>query len=66
MATLNIRNISPEAAARIKRAARARDLTLAEYLDRLSRLHEALRQNAEATSSLAAELEALGLQTVSA
>lgn len=39
VATLYVRNISPEVAARIKRRAEARGLTVGAYLERLEALH---------------------------
>ena len=42
VATLNVRPIEDAAAARIKRAAAARGLTIGQYLAKLSQLHEAL------------------------
>lgn len=47
MSTLYIRNLSPEAAARIKRAAQVRGLTIAQYLERLSELHRDLLYGAD-------------------
>lgn len=67
MATLFIRNIDEAAVERIKRAAAARQMTLAEYLARLSQLHDIARQHADAgCDQLTIELEAIGLQTVRA
>ena len=66
MTTLNIRNINEAAVAGIKRAAAARQMTLADYLARLAQLHDIARARADAgDAGLGAELEALGLQTVS-
>lgn len=63
--TLNVRGIERVAVERIKRAAQARGLTVGAYLARLSLLHEAVRQRADAGDDpLMTELVALGLQTV--
>lgn len=70
MATLNIRGISPEGAARIKRAAQVRGITLGEYLDRLSQLHQSMLANwtSDATEPhgmfVFAMLEPLGLSRI--
>ena len=66
MATLNIRNIDDLAAAKLKRGAEIRGLTLGAYLARLADLHDVARARADAgDDGLQAELTALGLQTVS-
>ena len=65
MATLNIRQLDAAAAARIKRAAEVRGLTLAQYLAKLALLHDTSRARADAgDDGLQADLTALGLQTV--
>lgn len=65
MPDMLIRNLPSEAAERIKRAAAMRQMTLGEYLDALSRFHDAARAHADAgDDALNAELEALGLQTI--
>ena len=67
MTTLNIRGIETDAAARIKRAAQARGMTIGEYLARLVDLHDAVRARADAgDDGLQAELMSLGLQTTRA
>jgi hypothetical protein len=67
MATLNVRNIDAEAVQGIKRAARARGLTVGQYLPKLVALHDAARARADAgDDGLQAELMALGLETVQA
>lgn len=64
-ATLNVRGIDPAAAERIRRAAGARQMTLARYLTALVALHEAMRARADrGDAKLRAELAALGLETV--
>lgn len=46
VATLYVRNIDPEVAARIKRRAEARGITVGAYLEKLEALHDdALRQS---------------------
>lgn len=67
-ATLNVRGINAQAAARIKAAAAARSLTIGEYLAKLVTLHDHMRHLADSGKhdQLAAELGALGLQTVTA
>jgi len=63
--TLNIRGIETDAAARIKRAAQARNMTIGAYLARLMDLHDAIRARADAGDDpLSWELESRGLQTV--
>lgn len=58
MATLYIRNFDDNAAARIKRAAQVRGLTLAEYIERL----EGLRRTCSTQRGVLAEpLETSGL-----
>lgn len=65
MATLNIRNIDDDGAARVKRAAGVRGMTLGEYVAKLAALHDVARARADAgDDGLQAELEALGLATV--
>ena len=65
MSTLFIRNLEPGIAQRAKLAARARGLTLAEYISLLVQLHDVIRARADAGSDdLQAELQALGLETV--
>ena len=41
---LYVRDMEPDAAIRIKRAARVRNIQLHEYLERLIDLHDSLRQ----------------------
>lgn len=63
--TLNIRKIDVDAAARLKRAAHGRQMTIGEFLPRLLDLYDALRARADAgDEALAWELESRGLQTV--
>ena len=63
--TLNIRGIAAVAADRIRRAAAARGLTLGAYLAALVTLHDAMRARADhGDAKVAAELAALGLETV--
>ena len=74
MATLYIRNMDQEAAARIRTAARVREISLAEYVARLSQLHEVIRTIADRDSELdidkaiayllSSQLNVLGLETV--
>lgn len=65
MATLNIRNIDDKAVARAKQAAAARGMTVGQYVAALVLLHDAARARADAgDDGLQADLEALGLQTV--
>jgi plasmid stability protein len=67
MATINIRNIDDAAHRRIRAAAAARGWSLGRYLAQLSLLHEAVRARADAgDEALRAELDALGLDTISA
>jgi hypothetical protein len=63
---LNVRGLPADAAVRIKRAARSRNMTIGEYLDSLSKLHDKMRELADSGEDdvVKAELEALGLQTV--
>ena len=42
---LHIRGVSDEAAARFRRGARVRGLTLGEYLERLQALHDVVRED---------------------
>ena len=60
MAILNIRNIDPEAAARIKLAAASRGWTLAVYLSRLQELHAHLLTSGQ--RDIQALLKSLGLE----
>ena len=67
--TLFIRNIEDTAVDRIKRAAGARQLTMAEYIERLVDLHDAARALYEDNDTPLArwwanELTTLGLQTI--
>jgi hypothetical protein len=63
--TLNVRNIDSDAVEEIKHAAAVRGLTVGRYLERLVQLHQIARQQADAgNGALQAELETLGLQTV--
>jgi hypothetical protein len=64
--TLNVRGIEAEAAKRIKRAARARGMTIGEYLARLVELHVTLCEQADgiAAEELTAELKRLDLEPV--
>jgi hypothetical protein len=70
--TLNIRKIDADAAARAKRAASARGLTLGEYFARLVDLHDAMRALADTETAdsglerVCVELAVLGLDTVRA
>jgi len=65
MTTLNIRNIDDAAAAKLKRGADMRGLTLGQYLAKLAELHDRARARADAgDDGLQAELESVGLQTV--
>lgn len=68
MADIAIRNISPDALARLRQGARARGITQAEYIERLLDLHDYCREYAATAgkSELAHQLDELGLQTVSA
>jgi hypothetical protein len=60
-----LRRVPREIGARFRGAAGARGLTHAEYLSALVALHERMRNLAEAGDErVAAELEQLGLQTV--
>lgn len=61
--TLNVRQIDRDAVARIKRHARARGLTLGQYLGRLALLHEEVRA-LEAEPRVKALLARLELATV--
>ena len=67
-ATLNIRGIDAQAAARIKRASSARGMTLAAYLAALVDLHDAMRSLADSGKhgQVRTELETRGLQSVTA
>lgn len=66
MATLNIRAIDDDAAARAKRAAEIRGLTIGQYVAKLVALHDVARQLADSgDETLQAELTAIGLQTIS-
>jgi hypothetical protein len=61
-----LRRVPREVAHRFRGAAGARGLTHAQYLGALVALHEATRQRAdEGDAELAAELDRLGLRTVS-
>lgn len=68
---LAIKGMPAHVAERFRRGARARNITQAEYLDRLLDLHDQMRALADSPTSdgrwqqVATELEALGLQTVS-
>ena len=69
--TLFIRNIEDTAVDRIKRAAGARQLTMAEYIEKLVDLHDATRtlaefqiKNSDDGVSLPDLLASLGLQTI--
>ena len=65
--TLNVRGIDAEAAARIKRAAAARGVTIGEYLASLVALHDDMRLLAEkGDRQVAIALKARGLGTVTA
>lgn len=65
MPDMLIRNLPEAAVERIKRAAAMRQMTLGEYLDALSRLHDKARFVADNGSDLMhAELEVLGLETI--
>lgn len=65
MATLNIRAIDDDAAARVKRAAEIRGLTIGQYVAKLTTLHDAARQLADnGDDALQTELTAIGLQTI--
>jgi hypothetical protein len=61
-----LRRVPRDVASRFRGAAGARALTHAEYLAALVALHEAMRRRADGgDAELAAELEKLGLNTVS-
>ena len=74
--TLFIRNIEDTAVDRIKRAAGARQLTMAEYIERLVDLHDVVRAWADGSTDdngnfaaahnavLYSTLTTLGLQTI--
>jgi peptide subunit release factor RF-3 len=66
--TLNVRGIPAAAAERIKRGAAARAMTIGQYLDALSRLHDEARALADdplqRDDRIVAVLAGLGLQTV--
>lgn len=63
--TLNLRSMDPTAVAAVKRAAAMRGMTHAEYVARLTRLHDVIRNRADSgDDALDAELRALGLETV--
>lgn len=65
MPNMLIRNVDPAIRDAVVKAAKARGLTLAEYLGALYALHNAVRGRADAgDDGLNAELGALGLQTV--
>jgi hypothetical protein len=65
LTALNVRRIDAEAAARIRRAARARGLTIGAYLARLVELHQAACAMADGRKkALDALLKRLGLETV--
>lgn len=66
MAILNVRDkdLTDETAARIRRAASAREWSIGKYLAQLIVLHDVARARADAgDDALQAELEALGLET---
>jgi hypothetical protein len=61
---INIRDISPEAIARIRRAASMRQMTYGQYFERLNQLHDIVRARADAgDDALQTVLTALGLET---
>ncbi len=70
--TLYVRGMDEFDAARIKRAAEARGWTIAKYLGALISLHDTMRALADTPTpdgrweQVRTELEALGLNTVSA
>jgi hypothetical protein len=68
LTTLNVRGIDPTSVARIKQAARARGLTIGQYLGQLVKLHDDARAIADdpdgPDARLGFALNALGLQTV--
>ncbi len=67
LVVVNIRNVPVETRERALRAAAARNMTLAEYLTALAQLHDAMRVLADSGhEQVRAELEGLGLNTVSA
>ena len=69
---LNIRSVPTTTRERMLRAASARRMNLAEYLTALVALHDAMRALADAPTDddrwrrVRKELEALGLQTITA
>lgn len=67
-AALNIRHMDRNARERLSRAARARGMTLAQYVTALVDLHDAIRDLADGPSDPAAIriLSALGLESVTA
>lgn len=61
----HIRSIPDDVAEHIRRAAGAREMTQAEYISALVRLHDAMRARADAgDDGIQTELAALGLETV--
>ena len=63
--TMNVRGIAPETRERIKYAARARGMTIAQYLAALVDLHDRIRALADdGDLTMTDELEGLGLQAV--
>ena len=67
-AALNIRHMDRTARERLSRGARARGMTLAQYVEALVDLHDALRMTADSdydpNGYAQATLEALGLESV--
>ena len=65
MSTLYLRNVPEDVAQRVKRAAGARGMTLAEYLGQLSALHEHMRKSdPRLNPALAEALDDYGLGPV--
>lgn len=62
--TLNVRRLDVSAARTIKAGARARGLTIAQYLHRLALLHVDAREWAARDPEVAACLARLGLDTI--
>ena len=60
----SIRNVTPEAHARFSMGARLRNITEAQYLERLLELHDRLRYRSANSGMIAAMLVELGLETV--
>lgn len=64
MPDMFFRNFEPETHAAIKAGARARGITIAEYIARLVALHEAVRTAADnGNATMQRGLEKLGLET---